>query len=149
MATTLTFTILSGPAHGQLNGAGPGFNYTVDPDYNGDDSFTYKVSDGTVDSNVGTVSIKVNPANDAPVANAQTITPDEDTDAAITLAGSDVDNDALTFNIATQPANGTLSGTAPNLTYTPNANYQRRGQLHLHGERCSTSNPVPRPSRST
>ena len=42
---------------------------------------------------------------------------------AITLTGSDVDGDPLTFSVATNPAHGTLSGTAPNLTYTPTAGY--------------------------
>ena len=39
------------------------------------------------------------------------------------LTGSDADNDPLTFAVASQPANGTLSGTAPNLTYTPNSGF--------------------------
>ena len=32
------------------------------------DSFTYKVNDGTADSGIQTISITVNPVNDAPVA---------------------------------------------------------------------------------
>ena len=34
-----------------------------------------------------------------------------------------MDGNPLTFSVATQPAHGTLSGTAPNLTYTPAAGY--------------------------
>ncbi|MEN3360305.1 MAG: hypothetical protein V7637_4287, partial [Mycobacteriales bacterium] len=41
----------------------------------------------------------------------------------ITLTGSDVDGDALTYAVGAGPAHGTLSGTAPNLTYTPAAGY--------------------------
>ena len=37
------------------------------------------------------------------------------------MAGSDPDNDTLTYGVATFPTNGVLSGTAPNLTYTPDA----------------------------
>src|SRR5438128_3013206 len=61
--------------------------------------------------------------NHAPVANAQSVTTAEDTAAAITLTGSDADGDALTYAIATQPAHGTLTGTAPNVSYTPALNY--------------------------
>jgi VCBS repeat-containing protein len=48
---------------------------------------------------------------------------DEDVATAITLAATDVEGDALTFSIVTPPSHGTLSGTAPNLIYTPAANY--------------------------
>jgi hypothetical protein len=42
---------------------------------------------------------------------------------SIMLTGSDLENQPLTFILLSQPAHGTLSGTAPNLTYTPAANY--------------------------
>ena len=47
----------------------------------------------------------------------------EDDDIAMTMIGSDIENDPLTFIIVSQPANGTLSGTGANLTYTANANF--------------------------
>src|SRR6185503_5922513 len=68
------------------------------------------------------VSITVRPVNDAPVASAQSLSTDEDSALNITLAATDVDGDGLTF-VATAPQHGTLSGTAPNLVYTPAANY--------------------------
>jgi hypothetical protein len=37
----------------------------------------------------------------------------------VTLTASDADQDPLTYSIVTQPSHGTLSGTAPNLTYKP------------------------------
>jgi hypothetical protein len=60
--------------------------------------------------------------NEPPVANAQAVLLDEDTPININLTGSDLDNDPLTFSIVDQPTKGTLSGSAPNLTYTPAAN---------------------------
>ena len=62
------------------------------------------------------------PENAAPIAIGQTLTTDEDVGLDITLSGTDVDNDKLTYTI-TIPAHGVLSGTVPNITYTPNANY--------------------------
>ncbi len=38
---------------------------------------------------------------------------------AITLAASDADEDPLTFSVADPPMNGALTGTVPELTYTP------------------------------
>jgi len=57
------------------------------------------------------------------VAAGQSVSTLEDTAKGIVLTGSDVDGGALTYVVATQPVYGTLSGTAPNLTYTPKLNY--------------------------
>ncbi|MEW6681847.1 MAG: Ig-like domain-containing protein [Nitrospirota bacterium] len=61
--------------------------------------------------------------NSPPVANPQSVSTPEDTALAITLTGSDPDGDPLTFAVSGGPLNGVLSGIAPNLTYTPTANY--------------------------
>ncbi len=62
-------------------------------------------------------------SNTAPVAIAQSLTMDEDTIQTITLAATDSDGDALIYSIITQPTHGVLSGTLPNLIYTPISNY--------------------------
>jgi hypothetical protein len=62
-------------------------------------------------------------SNLPPVATAQSITIAKNTSANITLAATDPNNDPLTYSVVTAPANGTLTGSAPNLVYTPNANY--------------------------
>jgi hypothetical protein len=61
--------------------------------------------------------------NAVPVADDQSVSVDEDTNVAVTVTGSDSDGDALTYEVVAQPTNGTVSGSAPNLTYTPNANF--------------------------
>ncbi len=64
----LTATLLTGPSHAAsftLNPDGS-FSYTPAANFHGSDSFTYKVSDGTVDSNSATVTLTVTPINDAP-----------------------------------------------------------------------------------
>jgi hypothetical protein len=120
---SLTFAIGTGPTSGTLSGTAPNVTYTPNANFSGADSFTFTVNDGTVDSAAATVSITVTAANDAPTADPQSVSTAEDTALPITLTGSDPDGDALTFAIATQPTNGTLSGTAPNVTYTPNADF--------------------------
>src|SRR6185369_11981957 len=121
--STLTYTIAAPPAHGTLSGTAPALTYTPAANYNGPDSFTFKANDGSLDSNVATVSIAVTAVNDAPVASSQTVATDEDTAKAITLAATDAEGSALTYTVVTAPAHGTLTGTAPALTYTPAANY--------------------------
>jgi hypothetical protein len=56
----LTASVVGLPAHGQVLFAGDGsFTYTPDPDFVGSDSFTYRLSDGQLQSNVATVTIQV------------------------------------------------------------------------------------------
>lgn len=119
----LTFAIVTPPAKGALTGTVPNLTYTPSKDFNGSDSFTFKTNDGKLDSALATITITVRPVNDPPVATPQQVTTDEDTPIAIKLTGTDVDGDALTFIVVTPPAKGALSGMAPNLTYTPNKDY--------------------------
>jgi sugar lactone lactonase YvrE len=58
-----------------------------------------------------------------PAATAGTAAVEEDSSVAITLSGTTSTGNSLTYTIASSPANGTLSGTAPNLTYTPNLGF--------------------------
>jgi len=117
------FTIVTPPASGTLTGTAPNVTYTPATNYSGPDSFTFTVNDGSLTSAVATVSITVTPVNDAPVAISQSVTNLENTPLPITLTGADGDGPVTNFTIAGPPANGTLSGTAPNVTYTPDTNY--------------------------
>lgn len=119
----LTFIIVGNPAHGTLSGSGANINYTPAPNYTGPDNFTFKANDGTSDSNVATVSLTINPVNDAPVANNQALTTPEDTALPITLTGNDVDGNPLTYTIVSPPTHGNLSGAGASITYTPALNY--------------------------
>jgi len=55
----LTYTIVSNPSHGKITLNGLTATYTPDAGYVGLDSFTYKVSDGTGESNIATVTLKI------------------------------------------------------------------------------------------
>jgi len=59
-----------------------------------------------------------------PVAYGQSVITGIDTPRALTLVASDYNGDALSYAITTPPEHGTLSGTAPGLTYTPDPGYQ-------------------------
>ncbi|MEJ7862921.1 MAG: DNA/RNA non-specific endonuclease [Pyrinomonadaceae bacterium] len=62
--------------------------------------------------------------NTAPTAAPQSKTTTEDAATAVTLSATDPNvNNVLTYAVVSGPANGTLSGSGANLTYTPNADY--------------------------
>jgi hypothetical protein len=63
------------------------------------------------------------PINHPPVPNTPTQTTREDTAKSITLSASDPDGDPVTFTITGQPDDGTLSGTPPNVVYTPKKDF--------------------------
>ncbi len=58
----LTYSIVSGPLHGALSGTPPNVTYTSNSGYAGSDIFTFKVNDGTTDSNTASVNITVTAA---------------------------------------------------------------------------------------
>jgi hypothetical protein len=119
----LTYSVVAGPDHGILGGTAPTLTYTPTADYNGADAFTFVVSDGLAVSDPAIVSITVLPVNDVPVADPQAVSTAEDTALAIVLTGSDVEGDPLTYSVTSGPSHGTLGGIAPNLVYTPTADY--------------------------
>ena len=103
---TLTAVLVAGPSNEQsfaLNADGS-FTYTPKSNFNGTDSFTYKANDGTLDSNVTTVTITVTPVNDAPVATASPKTQSSvqysDPISTVTINASDVETPASGLTIA-------------------------------------------------
>lgn len=85
--------------------------FLPDPEENGTPytTFGFEANDGNADStNEGVVTVNVAAVNDAPVATDQTVQTNEDTEVAITLAGTDTENDPLTFRITTLPTDGQL-----------------------------------------
>ena len=61
--------------------------------------------------------------NQGPTVQNQSLVVSWNNSASITLGANDADGDALSFTVLTQPAHGALSGTAPNVTYTPVSGY--------------------------
>ena len=115
----LTFNITVNPSHGSLSGNPPFLSYVPEADFSGSDSFVFVVNDGLEDSPEGVVSIEVKALNDIPTAENQVLSTPLDNPLDITVAGSDVDGDDLTFSLVSFPNSGTLTGVPPNFTYVP------------------------------
>jgi hypothetical protein len=120
-----TFQIAANPAHGTLsnfNASTGAVTYTPNNNYTGADSFTFTVTD-TVTGFVSTAATMSITVVSPPTANGQPVTVLENTPTGITLTGSAPNGDPLSFQVVSAPTSGALSGTAPNLNYTPNLNY--------------------------
>ena len=122
---TLTYAIVAQPANGTVALVGNVATYTPALNFNGTDIFTFTANDGTVDSNIATVTITVSPVNDDPMAMDDAYETDEDTTLVVAAPGvlandGDVDQDNLASYVLTQPAHGTLElASDGSFTYVP------------------------------
>lgn len=127
---SLMITVISDVTNGTLNLENDGsFTYTPTANFNGIDTLTYRLNDGTVDSNTATVTITVESINDLPVTQANTFSVPVNGSLMVDAAGilandSDADVDALTSTVVSTTSNGTLSLQSTGaFTYTPDANF--------------------------
>ncbi|MDP3501048.1 MAG: Ig-like domain-containing protein [Myxococcales bacterium] len=81
------------------------FRYTPRADLNGDDRIAFEVSDGRSTAK-GMVDLRVAPVNDAPTLAGLTLETREDEQVAGFMKAADIDGDALTWSVVTQPTSG-------------------------------------------
>jgi len=100
--------------------------YTPDADYNGSDEISYTISDPDGNTDSALVDVTVNPVNDDPVANDDTVGTEQNDPITFdpTDNDTDVDGDDLVVSEIGDPENGTVTinedGT---VTYTPNEDF--------------------------
>ncbi|MEL6565489.1 MAG: tandem-95 repeat protein, partial [Pseudomonadota bacterium] len=120
----LSILRVENPSNGTAIISGDTVIFTPGSNFNGTASFEYVVSDSFEEVNQ-TVTITVDPVNDAPVGGTDTVTTDEDTAVTFNpLANdSDVDGDTLTITGAVTSGGGIATVNADNtITYTPPLN---------------------------
>ncbi|TXT22257.1 MAG: outer membrane adhesin-like protein, partial [Planctomycetota bacterium] len=122
----LTLTVVDQPAHGSLTVNGDGsFSYTPSSNtFTGADSFTYKVNDGLIDSDIVTVTLSV--SNYAPGASDDYFSTGKDQVLSDNILNNDyeMDSDPVAITVLTQPSHGMISiGTNGSLSYTPDSGF--------------------------
>ncbi len=138
----LTFSF-GGCLHGTVSGEPPNLVYTPEPEFSGTDLVLFTVNDGYLGGLAqGTIHIEVQAVNDPPLAIGQTLATSEDTALSISLAATDPDSAVLTMAVLDPPLHGTLSGTPPNLIYTPAANYAGPDRFRFQATDGVSSGPM-------
>jgi VCBS repeat len=128
LSAILVDTVSNGTLTPNANGS---FTYIPDEYFNGMDSFTYKASDGELESELAVVTITVIPVNDWPIANDdfyEVVTgTDLVKDAAEGILANDIlldPDEEVSIQILDEPQHGTLSmNDDGSFTYTPNPGY--------------------------
>jgi VCBS repeat-containing protein len=125
----LTAALISSPTNGQVSfSAAGGFNYTPNANFTGVDSFTYRASDGSISSDLATVTIVVTPVNDDPSAVSDNYSVDQESSLTVSavdgVLANDVDVDGEQLIAVVVPGNGPSNGTLQlaadgSFTYTP------------------------------
>jgi hypothetical protein len=90
------------------------------------DSMTYTIEDEGGGKATARIKINILQKNNVPIAKNQTVETKEDQSVSFVLSGMDPDGKDLTYTLVyTQyvPEHGLITGNAPKLTYTPDANY--------------------------
>lgn len=125
---SITYEILNLPEKGQITLTNAEKGYCVFRPFDnvvGRDEFTFKASDGHLDSSVATIQIIINNENDPPVIQSQNLTIDEDTPYTIVLSVNDPENDPLFFQMVFTGQNGNATIIDPikgTVIYTPKPN---------------------------
>ena len=120
-------------------------NTTVVPDsnFNGELSVSVTVNDGIEDSNSFALVLSVNPINDAPEANDDSETVEQDSATTlINVLGNDIDIDGDTLSISdiSYIGNGTASISGDQISYQPSAAFSGTESLtYIASDGSSTS----------
>ena len=122
---SLTARLITGTTNGALSFQPDGsFRYFPRANFSGLDRFSYVASDGTTESAITTVTIMVNPINDAPFVDSPTVTTNEDEAYSGAIASIDVEGDPYEFAIESGAAHGVAvvnpDGT---FSYTPEQDF--------------------------
>ncbi len=120
----LLVSAVTAPAHGTAEIVVLGVDagkvlYRPALDYHGPDSFSYTVTDGQGGTDTASVTLTVAAVNDAPVARDVSARTDEDVAVPVALVATDVDGDALAFEVVDPPDHGSYAAGV----YTPALNF--------------------------
>ncbi len=141
-----TIEVVTQPSHGAATPDGMDIRYIPQANYNGSDSFVYKVRDPAgAWSNLATVTMTIYAVDDPPVANNDSANTPVNTAKIIDVLANDSDAEnnlnRASLAIASPPSHGTATVGSEKITYTPETDYT--GSDSFHYQVCDTTAPTP------
>jgi VCBS repeat-containing protein len=126
------FYLIDSPSHGNITIGYDGYTtYTVPHGYSGQDSFSYIVNDGIIDSDIHVVNVEVL-ENEAPTPLTIKFTLNEDSSRVSNLNAVDTETptEDLKFYLVDSPSHGNITiDTDGSYTYKPYENYHGTDSL--------------------
>lgn len=122
----ITVSILSGPTSGTaFETSGNQIRYQPSANFNGADSFTYRVTDVDGDNSTTTVNVTVSSVDDLPVANGDGVTTPENQPTTVQVLANDtgLGDEPVAVSIFSPPTSGQASVSGALVSYQPNAGF--------------------------
>ena len=130
---TKQFVLDAEPEHGILQGEFPVFTYTPNPDFHGEDSFSFSYEEnGSLRRE--TIKVQIESINDAPQLNLSgVLAVNEDATLELTLDVSDIDSDEddIMLRIETPAQLGVAELEGLTLRYVPHANLNGDDSIYI------------------
>jgi hypothetical protein len=121
----LSTVLVDAPTYGQVQLQSDGsFTFTPDIDFNGFETFSYRVSDGELEAGPIVVQIQVLSVNDIPLAVPDTVSTNEDVAVMIDAIANDLGlgDDPISIEIISGPSKGAVVVNSDlSLQYAPDA----------------------------
>ncbi|OQW99233.1 MAG: hypothetical protein BWK73_50810 [Thiothrix lacustris] len=121
----------SDAAHGTVTISGTSVIYTPNAGFSGEDQFTYTVADGTGNSTIGRVFVKINtPGGNLKATNdLYTVDMNSSANSFDVMSNDEFPTTGATITIVSNASNGTASVSGGKVLYTPKAGYSGTDKL--------------------
>ena len=127
----ISVSVETNPSNGSISITDNLVTYSPNSNFNGTDSFSYTITQGDKTSSA-TVSLTINPVNDAPVIDiASTISVDENQTSVTTVSVSDPDDDDLTLSVGGTDANSFNLSSDNILTFKEAPDYEAKNAYSI------------------
>ncbi|MDG0964229.1 MAG: S8 family serine peptidase, partial [Opitutales bacterium] len=127
----IQYNITSHPKNGKVRENGKTLTYLPNENFSGKDELLFKVTDGKKEGNTATVTFIINPVNDAPWIESETIKAKEDELIVIKPKYGDPEGDQVKVQLVEEPKNGIALKQGEQWLFFPDTHYNGKDSLRF------------------